>query len=41
MHMASDSSKNKAQFDAIQDRIPGRFRCFMLTNAPWWIRGEG
>ncbi len=38
MHLASDSSKNKKQFDSIQDKLPGRFRQILLANAPWWIR---
>ena len=38
MRLASDSRRNKTQMDSMQDRIPGRFRCFYLTNAPLWIR---
>lgn len=36
--LANDSKKNKRSFDAIQDHLPGRFRGFLLANAPWWIR---
>ncbi len=38
LHLAGDSKKNKKQFDAIQDHLPGRFRLFLLANSPWWIR---
>lgn len=38
MALASDSRRNKASMDAMQDHVPGRFRMFLLTNAPWWIR---
>ena len=38
MKLSSDSKKNKSQMDAMQDHVPGRFRLFLLTNTPWWIR---
>lgn len=37
IHMARNSG-NKDRFDALQDHMPGRFRKFILTNAPLWIR---
>lgn len=38
VHLASDGARNKKTMDALQDHLPGRFRSFLLTNTPWWIR---